>query len=216
MDVVKDEGHYSVIGSVQLPLKLLNGTIVHFMHYGFRFNDQHYGVLLYGDSNSFSSSDILVRISSNCQWSFYFDNQYCDCRWQLEMAKLKIVQEGKGIIIFCHDHHGKGVGIENHWKVYTEGQKRGCELVVDAYTSLGFKEDYRDYTDVISILHHYNIKNIRLLSNSPQRKKFFEEHGFIVILENIEEPIHDNLKEEYSAKKHKLGHLLLFSDEKLI
>lgn len=212
--IVHNYGHYSVTGPVRLPLKLLDGKIVNFIHYGFRFREQHYGVLLYGNIDSFCSELVPVRISSNCQWSFYFDSQYCDCRWQLEMAKLKIAEQG--IIIFCHDHHGKGVGIENHWKVYAEGQKQGCELVVDAYTSLGFKEDYRDYNDIIAILKHYDVKKIQLLSNGPQRKKFFEDNGFCVTLENLEEPIHDNLKEEYCAKKHKLGHLLKVDDTMLM
>jgi len=206
ISTVKHHGHYSVTGPLKLYLKIHGNKVSEFMHEGFHFPQGRYSVLYKGDIKN--SNDLLVRISSNCQWSFYFDNQYCDCRWQMEEAKKLIDAEGQGLIIFAHDQHGKGIPIEDHWLIYTEGQRRGLELVVDAYEQLGFKEDYRQYEDVLDILRHYELTNIRLLTNSPKRKTIFENHSIQTTIVPIEQELHSHLEEEYLAKKNKLGHLL--------
>lgn len=206
-------GNYSVTGHIELPVALSDGRIAKFMHDGFRFPQGRYSVLYVGDLQS--SEDLLVRISSNCQWAFYFDSQLCDCRWQMEEAKKRIAQEGKGLIVFAHDQNGKGIPLEDHWLIYAEGQRRGIELVVDAYEQLGFREDYREYDEVITILQHYDVQSIRLLTNNPRRKDFFEERGIGISLESLEQPINENLKQEYRSKKRKLGHLLKVPDSDL-
>lgn len=206
-------GNYSVVGPVRLPLAFGNGRVAEFLHDGFRFPHGRYSALYVG--NLQSSENLLVRISSNCQWAFYFDSQLCDCRWQMEEAKKKIVQEGKGLVIFAHDQNGKGIPLEDHWLIYAEGQRQGQELVVDAYKQLGFREDYRDYDDVVRILQHYGIKSIRLLTNNPRRKQFFEDRGIVISLESLEQPINEHLKQEYRSKKCKLGHLLKVPDSAL-
>lgn len=121
-----------------------------------------------------NSDNLLVRVSSNCQWAFYFESNYCDCKWQMEEAKRRVVEEGQGLIIFAHDQHGKGVPIEDHWKIYAEGQRRGLELVVDAYEQIGFREYYREYDDVMGILQHYGVRSVRLLTNNPNRRNFLK------------------------------------------
>lgn len=204
---------YKVISPVTLPTGLLDGGIVTFIHDGFVFkNGNRYSALRYGDI--IGESNLLMRISSNCQWAFYFDSQLCDCKWQLENSKRKIVEAGKGLLIFAHDQNGKGVSPEDHWLIYAEGQRRGSELVVDAYTQLGFKEDYREYEDIITILQHYNIHKIRLLTNNPRRKEFFVDQGISVQVESLEQPLHQHLKSEYQSKKQKLGHWLKLEEEK--
>ncbi len=209
IDTIREYGHYQVTGPTRLRVRVASiQYISSFIHEGFRFCGRRYSVLKKG--KMLRQSNPYVRISSNCQWSFYFDNQYCDCRWQLEKAKELLHQEGKGLIIFAHDQHGKSVGIEDHWKIYAEGQRRGLELVVDSYKELGYKEDSREYEDVVEILHHYKIKEFRLLTNSPRRTTFFLGKGFTVQRVGLQQPLHDFLFEEYSAKKHKLGHLLRF------
>ena len=213
IETITHHGHYSVTGPTTLPLHCSDNFNALFTHYGFKFPNGRYSVLHYG--NVQASNNVLVRISSNCQWSFYFGSMLCDCQWQLEEAKQRIKNEGNGMIIFAHDQHGKGIPIEDHWKVYAEGQRRNVELVVDAYKQIGFKEDYRNYDDIIDILQHYGITSIRLLSNNPKRKKHFEEKGIKVCIENLEQPIHSHLKSEYASKKHKLNHFLKISDEEL-
>jgi 3,4-dihydroxy 2-butanone 4-phosphate synthase/GTP cyclohydrolase II len=206
---IKQFGSYSVTGPTKLHLQLAGSKKISlFTHYGFKFGPNRYSAIIKG--NIKGKRNILVRISSNCQWSFYFDNQYCDCRWQLEKAKELINAEDKGLIIFAHDQHGKGVGIEDHWKIYAEGQKRKLELVVDSYIQLGYHEDYREYDEVAEILKHFQLNEMRLLTNAPKRIKALERHGLKVQRVKLEEPLNPHLKEEYVTKKRKLGHLLSF------
>lgn len=202
-------GHYSMTGPVELPVET-DSKIVKFIHYGFKFSHGRYSVLYLGDLQN--SEKILVRISSNCQWAFYFGSQLCDCRWQIEEAKRQIVQEGKGLIIFAHDQNGKSISLEDHWLIYAEGQRKGHELVVDAYEQLGFREDYRQYDDIWDILRHYKVQSIRLMTNSPRREKYFRECGIKVSIEHLEQPMNEHLQQEYRSKKHKLGHYLRTPD----
>jgi|SRR3989344_942847 len=208
--IVKDYGHYSVTGPVKLPISLIDEKVQEFIHEGFKFPSGRYSALYLGGIKN--SKDLLVRISSNCQWAFYFGSLLCDCKWQLEESKRRISDENLGLIIFAHDQNGKGVSIENHWKIYSEGQKRGLELVVDAYKQLGFQEDYRNYDDIVDVLKHYKVENIRLLTNNPNRIRFLKKKGFSVKIENLEQPINPYLKQEYRSKKWKLKHLLKISD----
>ena len=214
---VRDYGMYRIIGPTKLPLAVEGkDRAVEFTHNGFRFPIGRYSVLSLGNPIGFNTTlnpqGPLVRVSSNCQWSFYFDSQLCDCRWQLETAKRRIVQEN-GLLIFAHDQNGKGLPIEDHWLVYAEGQhaEPPLELVVDAYRHLGFEEDSRQYRDIAAILKHYLTRpkrRIRLLSNSPRKKEALDREGIETTLEPLEQPIHDRLRPEYRAKREKLEHLL--------
>ena len=210
---ITDYGHYTTTGPTPLMLKLSDCTLSAFTHYGFVCHGQRYGVLVKGSIEGIQ--DILVRFASNCQWSFYFDNSYCDCRRQFEQAKEKIDREGQWLIVFARDQHGKWVGIEDHWKIYTEWLKNDWELVVESYEKLWFKEDYRDYNDFVIILKHFGLSSIRLLSNNPRRISFLEKAWITIHRESIEEPIRQELKQEYRSKKRKLSHLLDVSDEDL-
>lgn len=213
IETVKHYGHYSITGPLKLPLALVDGTVAEFTHEGFRFPSGRYSAIYQGVIQN--SDNLLVRIISNCQWAFYFDSRLCDCRWQMEEAKRRVNEEGKGLIIFAPDQNGKGISLEDHWLIYSEGQRRGLELVVDAYEKLGFREDYRNYSDIIDIIRHYGIQSVKLLTNNPNKKKAFEDSGIRVSIERIEQPINHHLKPEYRAKKHKLRHFLQVPDSEL-
>lgn len=203
-------GHYEIRGPVSLPVKIdLDGVdaVKHFEFNGFKFTKNRYGVLTLGDVSG--ADNPLVRISSDCHWSFIYDSQLCDCKWQLEESKRRIAKEGAGMLIFAYDQNGKGVSLEDHWLIYAEGQRNGKELVVDSYKDLGFKEDYREYTDIADILNHYNLKKIRLMTNSPYRHDAIKNLGFDVDQVNIQKtPVPTYLESEYVAKRDKLGHML--------
>lgn len=203
---VVQHGSYEVIGPVRLPLAIEDGSSHFFSAHYFGFPTGQYTVLLLGDLTGLTWP--LLRVQSRCIWGIEFGSQYCDCRWQLEEAKRRIVAEEKGVIIYCHDHSGKAVGLRNHHLVYAEGQRRKLELVVDAYESLGFQEDYRSYSDIGAILRHFRVPAVRVLTNSPRRIDYFRSAGFDVERVAIEEPLNPFLEEEYTAKLRKLGHLL--------
>jgi len=194
-----------VIGPVELPLSA-DGVVEGFRLWLYRFDRQRYLVLTRGGPEE--SERPLVRISSMCNFGHVWGSEYCDCRWQLEESKRLIGGEGTGAIIFAFDHHGKGVGLENHYRVYSEGQKRGLELVVDAYEALGFPEDARDYGEIAIILHCLRMSRIRLLTNSPKRIEALEQAGIQVQRVPLEMPRTAYNSVELAVKRRKLGHLL--------
>lgn len=200
-------GRYELIGPVELPLKLSDSKISMFSLWYFAFPGGRYAAIVKG--NLEKANNLLVRIESICVWAHLFGSQYCDCAWQLEEAKKLIVKEGKGLIIFAFDQHGKGVGLRNHFLIYAEGQRRRHELVVDAYTSLGFDEDYRkNYQDVADILKHFGIKSIRLMTNNPERLRLLKKTGIKIQRIPLEMPLNPHNEIEMVVKKQKLGHLL--------
>ncbi|MBI5733703.1 MAG: hypothetical protein HY973_02035 [Candidatus Kerfeldbacteria bacterium] len=119
------------------------------------------------------------------------------------------------MIVFAFDQHGKAVGLRNHFLVYSEGYRRKHEFVVDAYTSLGFDEDYRtNYADVADILKHFGVKRVRLMSNNPQRIKLLKQTDIQVRRTSLEMPLTAWNREELVTKKVKLGHLLRLDAKK--
>lgn len=207
-------GRYELIGPVRLPLRLPNGRITtKFSIWYFSFPEGQYAALVKG--NLREAKRPLVRIESICVWGHLFGSQHCDCGWQLEEAKRRVDDEESGLIIFAFDQHGKAVGLRNHFIVYAEGQRRDHELVVDAYTSIGFDEDYRKYYgDVADILRHFGARNIRLMSNNPKRIALLRKAGISV--ERIPHEVLLNIynKTEMLSKKVKLGHLLTLNRER--
>ncbi|MBI3334922.1 MAG: hypothetical protein HY001_00280 [Candidatus Portnoybacteria bacterium] len=205
-------GRYELIGPVKLPLKLSNGRVSKgFSIWYFAFPGGQYAALVRGNLKTVKKP--LVRVESVCIWGHFFESQYCDCSWQLEEAKKRIDEEGEGLIIFAFEQHGKGVGLRNHFIVYAEGKRRGHEFVVDAYTSLGFDEDYRkNYSDAADILRHFGVKSIRLMSNNPNRIEFLRKAGIEIERAPLEIPLNRFVKEEMLTKKVKLGHLLTLKE----
>jgi len=208
IQTVHQFGRYECIGPVRIPLRLSNGKVTtQYSLWYFEFPREKYAALTMG--NLKKTKHPLARVESVCIWGHFFDSQYCDCEWQLQEAKRRIAEEGTGIVIFAFDQHGKSVGLRNHFLVYAEGYRRGHELVVDAYKSLGFDEDYRtNYADVRDILQHFGVKRVRLMSNNPQRIKLLRKQGIAVQRVPLEMPLTQWNEEELMVKKRKLGHLL--------
>jgi len=92
--------------------------------------------------------------------------------------------------------------------IYAEGQRQGFELVVDAYEQFGFKEDYRNYDDIVKILKDVGIGRLSLLTNSPRKLDALEEAGFNVERMPLIAPTSAHNRQELSVKASKLGHLL--------
>ena len=112
------------------------------------------------------------------------------------------------MIVYAFDDHGKGVGVRNHFLIYAEGQRRGFELVVDAYEQLGFQEDYRNYDDIVKILRDVGVDRLSLLTNSPRKIGALEKSGLDVERVPLIAPSNPHNRQELSVKASKLGHLL--------
>jgi GTP cyclohydrolase II len=147
----------------------------------------------------------LVRIHSQCLTGDVFHSLRCDCRSQLELALDSIVAEGRGLLIYEHQE-GRGIGLLNKLRAY-ELQDNGLDTV-EANEKLGFKADLRDYALPAAILLYFNVHQVRLLSNNPDKVKALEEAGIEVVERApIIVPPLETTAEYMRTKREKLGHL---------
>src|SRR5947209_9102046 len=124
--------------------------------------------LVMGDVHS---APPLVRIHSQCLTGDVFGSLRCDCRQQLEMALAMIASAGAGILIY-EQQEGRGIGLMAKLQAY-ELQDSGLDTV-EANQQLGFKADHREFTLPAAILTALGIKQVRLLSNNPDKIPYLE------------------------------------------
>ena len=179
----------------------------HFRIYGF---EGHYPsgveeavVLRLGDT---TSAPPLVRIHSQCLTGDVFHSLRCDCRAQLELAMYKIAEEGSGMLIYEHQE-GRGIGLMNKLRAY-ELQDHGADTV-EANVRLGFEPDLRGYELPGAILLYFGIREVRLLSNNPEKINALERAG-IKVVERVPciVPPSATTEDYLRTKKEKMGHLL--------
>lgn len=147
----------------------------------------------------------LVRIHSQCLTGDVFHSLRCDCRSQLELS-LNLIAEQGGLIIYEHQE-GRGIGLLNKLRAY-ELQDQGADTV-EANEQLGFDADLRNYQMPGDILRHFGIKQVRLLSNNPDKIAALERAGIEVVerIPCIVAP-HESSQGYLQTKKQKMGHLL--------
>src|SRR5205085_3638908 len=159
--------------------------------------------LVLGD---YANATPLVRIHSQCLTGDVFGSLRCDCRQQLEMALSLIAAAGTGVLVY-EQQEGRGIGLMAKLQAY-ELQDSGLDTV-EANERLGFKADHREFALPAEILKALNIKQVRLLSNNPDKVSALERAG-IRVTERVPCEVEPNSHaEEYlKTKKEKMGHLL--------
>ncbi len=148
----------------------------------------------------------LVRIHSQCLTGDVFHSLRCDCRAQLEIALESIAREGRGLLIYeCQE--GRGIGLLNKLRAY-QLQDQGADTV-EANEQLGFDSDLRSYALPGAILHYFGLREIRLLSNNPEKVEAVESAG-VRVVERVPCLAHviDTREAYLRTKKEKMGHLL--------
>jgi len=148
----------------------------------------------------------LVRIHSQCLTGDVLASERCDCRAQLELSLEKIAKAPAGVLLYL-PQEGRGIGLMNKLRAY-QLQDSGMDTV-EANRSLGFADDARDYSFSAAILKLLGARNVRLLSNNPDKVSQLERAG-IRISERVPcQPRTSHRSRAYlRTKKHKLGHLL--------
>ncbi len=148
----------------------------------------------------------LVRIHSQCLTGDVFGSLRCDCRQQLEMALKMIAEAGSGVLVY-EQQEGRGIGLMAKLQAYAL-QDQGLDTV-EANEKLGFRADHREFEMPAGILSALGVKQVRLLSNNPQKVSALESAG-IKVVERVpcEVEVHDNTRKYLKTKKEKLGHLL--------
>jgi GTP cyclohydrolase II len=158
--------------------------------------------LVFGDIHA---GPPLVRIHSQCLTGDVFGSLRCDCRQQLEMALSMIAQAGAGVLLY-ELQEGRGIGLMPKLQAY-ELQDQGLDTV-QANEQLGFKADHREFQLPAEVLKTLGLKQVRLLSNNPQKVAALEAAG-IKVVERVPCEVEPHAASEryLNTKKEKLGHL---------
>jgi GTP cyclohydrolase II len=148
----------------------------------------------------------LVRIHSQCLTGDVFGSLRCDCRQQLEMALEMIAAAGCGVLVY-EQQEGRGIGLMAKLQAY-ELQDRGLDTV-EANEKLGFAADCRQYGLPVEVLKALDLRELRLLSNNPDKVAAVEAAG-IAVTERVPcepEPKSAHSRQYLKTKKEKMGHL---------
>jgi GTP cyclohydrolase II len=158
--------------------------------------------LVMGDIHS---RPALVRVHSQCMTGDVFGSVRCDCRLQLELALSKIAEEGAGILLY-EQQEGRGIGLMAKLKAYAL-QDHGLDTV-EANVKLGYAADCREYELPVAVLKQLGVKQVRLMTNNPEKVAAVEAAG-IVVAERISaevEPL-DTFERYLRTKHEKMGHI---------
>jgi len=148
----------------------------------------------------------LVRVHSQCLTGDVLTSLRCDCRAQLELSLKEIGKAPAGILLYL-PQEGRGIGLMNKLRAY-ELQDRGLDTV-EANESLGFAADARQYDFPAQILRKLGAREIRLLSNNPEKVRQLEAAGIKVVQRVPCQPRISKISRAYlKTKKKKMGHLL--------
>lgn len=167
--------------------------------------DEQQHLALFKQSILGQQEPVLVRIHSECITGDLFGSARCDCGWQFETAIERLNEQG-GIMIYLRQE-GRGIGLINKMKAYAL-QDQGFDTI-EANHRLGFAADERDFTIAAHILRYLNIKEIRLLTNNPNKAQALEQMGIQVVNREPLEAVPTEYNQRYlQTKRDKLGHLL--------
>jgi GTP cyclohydrolase II len=147
----------------------------------------------------------LVRIHSQCLTGDVFHSMRCDCRQQLELALSLITEAGAGILIY-EQQEGRGIGLMAKLQAY-ELQDNGLDTV-EANNELGYDNDYRQYKLPAEMLRQLGVKEVRLISNNPDKVAALENAG-IKVVERVSAQVeaYEHSEAYLRTKKEKMGHL---------
>ncbi|MGA2832658.1 MAG: GTP cyclohydrolase II [Terracidiphilus sp.] len=165
--------------------------------------------LVMGDIHS---APPVVRIHSQCLTGDVFGSLRCDCRLQLELAMRRIAKEGAGILLY-EQQEGRGIGLMAKLKAY-ELQDQGMDTV-EANVELGFAADCREYELPAEVLKLLGVKQVRLITNNPEKVSALESAG-IAVVERVSAEVapQDSFADYVRTKQEKMGHITDLSEYK--
>ncbi|WP_394435596.1 bifunctional 3,4-dihydroxy-2-butanone-4-phosphate synthase/GTP cyclohydrolase II [Streptomyces sp. SGAir0957] len=182
-----------------------------FTAYGYRstVDGVEHVALVHGDLGD--GHDVLVRIHSECLTGDVFHSLRCDCGPQLEESMRRIVENGRGVVVYLRGHEGRGIGLLSKLRAY-ELQEQGRDTL-DANLELGLPADARDYAAGAQILDDLGVRTLRLMTNNPDKTDALTRHGLVV---TAREPMPITAGEHnlryLRTKRDRMGHDLPWLD----
>ena len=167
-------------------------------------NGQEHVALVMGDIAD--GEPVLARIHSECLTGDALFSQKCDCGPQLQAAMQAVNQAERGMILYLRQE-GRGIGLINKIRAY-QLQDQGLDTV-EANLALGLPVDARDFTLAQAMLQHFGVKQVRLLTNNPEKVETLRLNG-IDVVERVPLQVGENIENEHylQTKANKLGHFL--------
>jgi 3,4-dihydroxy 2-butanone 4-phosphate synthase / GTP cyclohydrolase II len=146
-----------------------------FTAYGYRItvDGSEHIALVHGDISG--PDPVLTRVHSECLTGDVFGSDRCDCGPQLDEALERIVEEGRGVVVYLRGHEGRGIGLVAKLQAYQ--LQDGGRDTVDANLDLGLPADARHYGTATQVLRDLGITAVRLLTNNPDKVSNLEDFG---------------------------------------
>ena len=151
------------------------------------------------------TTNIPVRIHSECMTGDVFGSMRCECGEQLSRA-LHILgdPDSPGILLYLRQE-GRGIGLVEKMKAYNL-QDQGLDTFA-ANRALGHADDGRSYQTAVDMLLHLGLKGVQLLTNNPEKLSAIRDAGIAVERLAIEIPPNE-VNSDYLVAKREAGHLL--------
>jgi GTP cyclohydrolase II len=148
---------------------------------------------------------VLVRVHSECLTGEVLGSLRCDCRAQLDAAIARIVEAGRGVVVYMRQE-GRGIGLGNKIRAYAL-QDQGVDTV-EANLALGFEADERTFEQAGAILADLGVRSVRVMTNNPAKVEGLRRAGIAVSAQEAHWVGATQHSEAYLAtKRAKLGHL---------
>jgi GTP cyclohydrolase II len=148
---------------------------------------------------------VLIRLHSECFTGDLLGSLRCDCGDQLRGAIEAISKEGSGVLLYLAQE-GRGIGLVNKLRAY-DLQDNGADTV-EANELLGFDPDERIYRPAAEMLRSLGVKQVRLMTNNPQKVESLQTSG-VTVVERVPHifPSNDHNAFYIDTKARKSGHL---------
>ncbi len=198
----RHERHAERVAATRLPTKYGEFTA-----YGYRItiDGSEHVALVHGDVSG--DEPVLTRVHSECLTGDVFHSDRCDCGPQLDEALRRVVDEGRGVVIYLRGHEGRGIGLVAKLQAYAL-QDAGRDTV-DANLDLGLPADARHYGTATQILRDLEITSVRLLTNNPEKVTSLEDFG-VPVVERVGLTVrpNDHNHAYLTTKRDRMGHVL--------